>query len=201
MPLHPHFNRRNRRRAGMTLVEVLFASAIGVTIIAGLMVLMLDVVREQRKTLADASLEQAAGNLQDQLSRAVRGMSATESVIFGDRAVENGAGVYRKIIVAKGQAPDYPREEIAFRTTDNSVVYDPNRAVVGDEICFFKTNAVVAIRKLFFYPSLKSGGVPDSSTLNIWLEMDDCGASGRRMGDAFKTNTIVRTFTVKMRNT
>lgn len=185
----------------MTLVEVMFAAAIGVSVISGLMMLMLEVVKEQRNTLAGAALQQAAGNLQDQISRTLRAMSATESVIFGDRTVENGADVYRKIIVAKGEAPDYPREEIAFKTTDNSVLYDPNRAVAGDETYLFKTNAVVAVRKLFFYPSLKSGGVPDSSTLNIWLEMDDCGSSGRRLGSAFKTNTIVRTFAVKMRNT
>jgi len=185
----------------MTLVEVLFAAAIGVGVLSSLMMLILEVVKEQRKTLADATLQQAAGNLQDQLTRAIRDMSENESVIFGDKTVENGADVYRKIIVAKGQTPDYPREEIAFKTPDNTVVYDPNRAVPGDETYFFKTNAVVAVRKLFFYPSMKPGGVPDSSTLNIWLEMDDCGASGRRLGDGFKTNTILRTFTVKMRNT
>jgi hypothetical protein len=184
----------------MTLVEVLIASAIGVGAISGLMMLMLEVVKEQRKTLADATLQQSAGNLQDRLTRVIRDMSENESVIFGDKTVENGADVYRKIIVAKGQAPDYPREEIAFISTENSVLYDPDRAVPGDETFFFKTNAVVSVRKLFFYPSLKSGGVPDSSTLNIWLEMDDCGSSGRQLGAGFKTNTVLRTFTVKMRN-
>ncbi len=198
--LLPRSNLRENLRAGMTLVEVLIASAIGVGAIGGLMMLMLEVVKEQRKTLADATLQQAAGNLQDQLTRAIRDMSENESVIFGDKTAENGADVYRKIIVAKGQAPDYPREEIAFNSTQKNVLYDPDRAVPGDITYYFKTNAVVAVRKLFFYPSLKSGGVPDSSTLNIWLEMDDCGSSGRRLGNGFKTNTILRTFTVKMRN-
>lgn len=184
----------------MTLVEVMFAAVIGVSVISGLMMLMLQVVKEQRKTLANAALEQSAGKLQDQLSRTIRSMSETESVIFGDMTVENGANVYRKIIVAKGLSPDYPREEIAFNTSYNTVVYDPNRAVSGDETYFFKTNSAVALRKLFFYPSMKPGGVPDSSTMNIWLELDDRGSSGRRMGNIFKTNTIVRTFTVKMRN-
>ncbi len=185
----------------MTLVEVLFAGTIATGVIGGILVLMLEVAREQQHGLVDATLQQQINRVQDELKGKLQIMSSSESVIFGDGVIESGFQVYRKVIVARGPAPDYPREEIRFQSDNHCIIYDPNRSQTGNEEVLYNSKPASVLRKVWFYPSMKSGGVPDSSILNVWLEMDDNGQSGRTNPDGSRrTNTVVRTYSVKMRN-
>jgi hypothetical protein len=191
-----------RRAAGMTLFEVLIASTISLGVIAGILTLMLEVSKEERREMVDVALSQKMALIQDQVTRLIRSMSERESVAFGDAFVESGGyTVYRRIVVAKGESSTYPREELAYMPADKKLVYDPDRKINGNEQTLFQSASPVFLEKMYFYPSLKPGGIPDSSTLNVCIEMDDGNASGRKNPDGtLRKAKIVRTFTVKMRN-
>jgi hypothetical protein len=190
-----------KRQQGLTLIEIMVGGTISVGLAGGLLCLLAFVAKEQQRELADAILQEETSFVQDQLMRLVRSMSQSESVIFGNPTQEAGVTVFQSVIVARGQAPAYPREVIRYDPSTQALIHDPDRTVTGDQVqmCVGKGGAV--LRKLYFFPSLKQGGIPDNSALNIWMEMDDNGLARRRNPDGSITNTtIVRSFTVQMRN-
>ena len=183
----------------MTLVETLIGSSIATVVIGGVMTLVWQVGNEQRRGFADAALEQNGAVLQDKVVGLLRSMSATESVSFGSQI--SGTGFYQRIIVARGATPDYPREEIYYTPASFKLTHDPNRNVSGDEVTLFTGTNQMVLRNAYFYPSLKSGGVLDNATINVYLSFDDNGLSGRHNSDGTqKTNTVNRYFTVRFRN-
>jgi hypothetical protein len=185
----------------MTLVEVLLAAAISSGVIGGLMYVLVMVAREQKWEVADIVLQQEAGQVQDQLMRMVRSMSQSESVIFADPIIKSGVTVHQSVVLARGKAPEYKREKIAFNSSNHTLDYVPDISVTGNTQVLYTNHCGAVLRNLCFYPSLKPGLIPDSSTLNIWLEMDDAGLGQRRKSDGtMVTSTVIRSFTVKMRN-
>ncbi len=94
--------------------EALMAFAIGFLILGGLFPMLLLVATEQRRTYADMTVEDVAGRLQDRLTVVLRSMSASESIILADPVNdEDGHAVgFARAIMARGKAPDYPREEL-----------------------------------------------------------------------------------------
>lgn len=186
----------------MTVVEVLLGASIGTLIVGGILTLVLLVGGEQRRTLADASLQHKIGATQDRILALLRSMSASESVIFGNPTTAPGGGtVYEKVIFAKGPAPDFPREQLAYDPDTKQLVHDPNLSVTGDEIVLVGGQAETQLAELYFYPSLKVGGVLDGSVLNVWMKFDDNGSAGRRNPDGtLKHTTVARSFAVSFRN-
>lgn len=200
MKIKPVIGKFRRRRSGATLVEVLIASTISVGVLGTLMSVFGLAAQEQRRQFVDSILQQEAANLQDQLTRLVRSMRQSESVAFGNPVIESGATVYHTVVMARGPAPTYPRESLTY-TTNYALIYDPNRNTTGGEQTLFTNKTGAVLRKLYFFPSLKPGGIPDSTVLNIWLEMDDDGLARRRGPGGGMTNwTVSRSFTVTMRN-
>jgi hypothetical protein len=183
----------------MTMVEMLIAASIVVAVWGGMLTLVVEVAREQRAGLAGSTIEQKVDSLQDRLMSLLRNMSAGESVVFGN-PIAGGDG-FAKIIVAQGKAPEHPREAITFDTISHSATYNQDLYHTGHEVSLFSPSPDITLRKLFFYPSLKPGGILDGSSLNVWIEADDNGLSGQRsLGGLIKTNTVVRSFSVWMRN-
>ncbi|HXG48258.1 MAG TPA: hypothetical protein VNO52_11590 [Methylomirabilota bacterium] len=183
-----------------TVVDLMVASSLAVICLGGMLSLVMQVGTEQRRIVGDGLVQQEGGLLQDKLSVLIRSMSNSEGVIFGD-PVPSAPTFFRRIIVARGEAPDFPRESIYFNPTNRMVIHDPDRSVANDEVVLFAPNANAVVRELYFYPSLKVGAVTDSTTLNVVLEMDDDGYSGRTDGRGHITrSSIHRYFTVKMRS-
>jgi hypothetical protein len=189
-----------RAAGGFTLTDFVVASGVAIICLTGLLALVLQVGEEQRRIVGDGTMQQEAGLLQDKLSVLIRSMSNTESVTFGN-PIASAPSFYRRIIVARGEAPDYPREEICFNPTNHTVIHDPNRSASGDEVVLFTPSPTVVVRDLYFYPSLKVGGLIDSTTLNVVLEVDDDGYTSRKdaTGNVVRT-AIHRYFSVKMRS-
>lgn len=186
----------------MTLVEIMMGTGLSTLVIGAVLTLVLIVGSEQRRALADATLYQKMATTQDRILGVLRSMSATESVIFGDAATGPGGGtVYRRVIFAKGPAPDYPREELTYSPAQKRLVHDPNTSVSGDETMIVDGQGEIQLTDVYFYPSLKVGSVPDASILNVWMEFDDGGSAGRRNPDgSVKHTTLVRSFSAKFRN-
>jgi hypothetical protein len=180
------------------------AASVAVVILGGVGVLLIQVAREQRKGLVDTTLEQMAGNLQDRLTVVLRSMSASQGSSFANPVTsEQGQTIgFSRIVVARGRAPDYPREEIYFDAAAGTVVHRPDLSTGGNEITLFRGNSEAVLRQVCFFPSLKADGAPDFTLVNIWLEFDDCEAAGRiDEHGARRSTTLQRTFTIKMRNT
>jgi len=189
-----------RTKSGYTVVEVTMAGSIALLVLGALLSLVLQLAKEQKQGLADGSLQHQTGLVQDQLAQLFRSMNATESTVFAD-PVAGSPACFRRIIVARGQAPAFAREEIYYDPAQSKLVHDPNRAVAGDEIVLCQLNNFAALRDLYFYPSLKTGNLPDSTAINVVMKFDDNGYSTRK--DAvgqIKKMTVNRSFTVKFRN-
>jgi len=165
--------------------------------------LVAQVAKEQRRGLVDVTLQDEAGILEEKLARLLRGMSAGETLILGD-PLSSGSPFYRRAIVARGQTPTYPREELIYTTNTMTLTHDPDRAVSGDQTLLYPRTggaAMAKLRNMYFFTSVKSDGVPDSSALNVYLEFDDDGFAGRKKSDGTpKRSQVTRYFTVKMRN-
>jgi hypothetical protein len=183
-----------------TVAETVIASAIMVLVMGSLAMLFFIMAKEQREVMTDGTLQEKAAVIEDRLSSLLRNMSVSESVLFTS-PLSGSTGFYYRIIVAKGGAPDYPREEVYFNTNTHSLIYDPNRATSGNEETLFAPDADVTLRRLYFFPSLKTDGTTDSTILNVVMEVDDDGYAQRKNSSGVIKNTsISRYFSVKLRN-
>ncbi len=171
---------RRRRLLGMTLVEVMMASALSGLALGALLVLVAQTAKEQRRGVVDASLQQQAGALEDKLVRLVRSMSATESTLLAD-PIQPGSPMCRRVIMGRGPVPAFPREELSYDPTTFTLVYEPNRAVPGNKTTLFKPKDMVVLRGMYFFAAMKNDGSPDNSLLNVWMEFDDDGHAGRKV--------------------
>jgi hypothetical protein len=190
------------RTRGFTLVELTVASSIALFVVAGVIGIMLQVGIEQRLSATDAFLEQRAGQLQDQLTATLRSMSAREGTVFAEPVTGGGGATigFGRIIVARGIAPDFPREELGWNQSAGVVTHRPDRSQSGERILFQPAPSVV-LRNLVFSPSIKTDGAPDPSLINVWMELDDDSWAGRQTAAGAAADTVVqRFFSVKMRN-
>lgn len=184
----------------MTLPELMVALAISGLALAGLMTTFTTLAREQRRNLADTVLQREAAMFQDSLAATLRFLSASESVAFGS-PVAPDMPLYRRLVVARGPAPAYPREEIYFDPLTFQLLHDTNRNMSGPDLPIWPAEVGARLRQVHFFPAMKSSGVTDGSVINVFFEMDDDGFSGRKRPDGtVRTNTLRRTFAVKLRN-
>lgn len=190
---------RSERRA-FTLVELLVGASLGVLLTGFMMGMVIQVVKEQRRELVDATLQYKADDLEEKLARLIRSMSANETIILGD-PLSSGSPFYRRIIVAMGQTPTYARQQLIYDPTAMTLTQDPDITMSSNEILLFKSTPMAKLRNMYFFTSVKSDGVADSSALNIYLQFDDDGFAGRKNPNGtLKRSQVTRYFTVKMRN-
>ncbi len=184
----------------MAIVEMVLASAVGVLVLGALLTLVMEVAKEQRRGLVDSSLEMKANLLEDKVNRVLRPMSSGESVVTADPTA-TGSVFFRRIIIARGQTPAYPREELVYDPVNCRLVHDPNRAAAGDENILMQGTNSVVLRNAYFFLSAKADGSLDSSAVNVFLQFDDDFTAMRRNPDrSLRRTQVTRVFTVKMRN-
>jgi prepilin-type N-terminal cleavage/methylation domain-containing protein len=194
---------KNRGCRGYTMVELLIAASVAALVAGTAMMLLIQSAKENRRGLADATVEQVSSDLQNKIIQNLRVMSATEGVVFSS-PVQNALGSllgYQSIIVARGPAPDYPRQRISFDPGTGSVLHKSNVASTNAPAILVQTNSRVVVRGLTFSPSLKADGTPDNALVNVLIKMDDNGSAGR-YGASRSNNpaNVWRSFAVKMRN-
>lgn len=194
-----------QRRRGMTFVEVIIAATIGVVVSGATAFLVLEMAKEQKKGLVDTELNAETSKVQDRVERVLRSMSKTDSVAFGDATtLADGSTAYRRVVLSSGIGN--PREELFYDTGAHTLTHDPDRDVSGNEIVLAKSANLAILRDAYFMPSMKTGGIPDNAVLNVYLEFDDDGKSGRKVWSASdhqynpKVTRVVRSFTVSFRN-
>ncbi len=195
--------RRLKAASGFTLVELMVASGVGLLVVGAASLMLLQSAREDRRVLADATVQQAANVLESKLMALLRLMSATQSAAFAQPVFDSGGNLlgFQCLVVSRGAPPDYTPEEIVFQPATGRVVHYANCASTNNPDLLWATNSSLALRRMDFLPSLKPDGTSDTSLINVTIDLDDNGYSQRQLYNA-STNaaTIWRTFSVKMRN-
>lgn len=195
-----HKRKKLGSTSAMAIVEMVLASAVGVLVLGALLTLVMEVAKEQRRGMVDSSLETEANLLEDKLNRLLRSMSSAESVLTSD-PIATGSVFFRKIIIARGQTPTYPREEIAYDSTLCKLVHDPTRSASGDEVTLMQGTNSIVLRNCYFFLGTKVDGSLDSSAVSVFLQFDDnCNAMRRNADRSLRRTQATRVFTVKMRN-
>ncbi len=193
-----------RRCSAFTLVEVLVASSIGVMVAGTTMVLLLASAQEEYRGLADTTVEQEASNLSSRITQCLRMMSASQGVVFDTTQPETEGGAivgWRRIVVAAGPAPDYPRVELKFNPTTGKVTYNPDCSNAGNAQILFQNNSEAVVRRLYFWPSFRADGRQDNTLVNVLIDIDDNNSSRRNLASSDQNpSSIERSFSVKMRN-
>jgi hypothetical protein len=187
---------------GFTLAELVIASSVGVLIAGTMMFLLIESAAEQYRGISDANVEQASSSLEMQIIQRLRSMSANEGVVYASPLTNGGSlfPAYRRIIVARGPWPTYPREEIRFDNANNCAIHLPNvSAATNQQVLLQANSSAYVLRNLCFFPALKADGTADSSLVNVVIELDDNGSSRRQCTNSNPAR-VQRTFSVKMRN-
>lgn len=188
-------------RLGFTVIEMLIGSTAGLFVTGIALVLLVESAKEERRGLADATVEQYASSLEGKIVQILRTMSASQGVAFSSPARDSSGRLlgYQSVIMGHGPAPDFPREEVRFDPATGSVVYDPDRAVADNELTLASRNNWALVRQVLFTPSLKPDGTVDNALVNVVLHVDDGGAS-HRAENTPNPASIWRTVSVRMRN-
>ena len=196
-------NLLSRARSGMSLVETLVSSSLLVIISAGLLTMTIEAAKSQSRALVEATMNQEADLLQDRLLDFFRNMGASESVIFS-MPVSLNSRIYRSVICAKGEAPTYNREQLTYDKNKGIILHDPDRTNQSEPMIYYRpeiNSDYPKLQELYFFASLKVGGIPDGSKLNIYFELSDEGFAGLKNSSGNSEKMIIaRSFTVKMRN-
>jgi len=180
MRIAPRTTSAQRPRAGFTLPELLIASTVSIILIGSVILLLIQVVREQRTCLACATVEQKAALLQAAICGCLRSNSSGMGVKFADPSlVSDAAGNplgYQTIQFFLGN-PDgsYSTEQISF--TNGAVTYIPDMRSLSSAVQWMTNAPHCVLRQLLFQPECGEGYSMDASLVNIRLEMDDGGYS------------------------
>jgi type II secretory pathway pseudopilin PulG len=188
-----------RQQQAFTLVELIVASGVAGLVLGVTMILLISSAKENRRGIDDATVQQAANDLESRIILYLRQMSANEGVVFSSPATNSGGGLvgYKTIIIARGPSPENPRQEINFNATQGLATYKSNRSSTNAPMILIQTNAHQALRLLAFAPSIKADGRPDNSLVNVLIKIDDNGSSEKNTAHQV---SVFRTFAVKMRN-
>lgn len=188
-----------RGRAGFTLTEVLVASAVASFVLGSLLSVVTLVSREQQRGYVDASLQQQANQLEDKVTRFLRDMSAGQAAI-PSVPVSNAPAFFRTIVVAAGPLP-MARQQLSYDPSAQKCVLTPDLSQSATVKTLCKPTTTVCLRNMYFFVSERNDGSPDAGAVNVYFQMDDNGAAGRKTAaGASKKTVVTRTFTVAMRN-
>ena len=187
-----------RRRSAFTLVELVVSTGISVLVGGAIMLILLQVAKEHYRAVADQTVEAVSSDLENRLLQRLRSMSGSGGAIFSS-PVASGSKTFRKVMVSRGPAPDYPREELSFDSANGRVMHVTNVAKAGTSIVLF-TNKPGSYRllDLHFFPGVKPDGSPDGSLINVSFTIDDHGSTKRLLTGS--PVTLERTFSVRVRN-
>ncbi len=193
--------RRNQRTSATTLIELLVSSSVAVLVVGTLMMLVLEVAKEQRRGLVDATLQIQANLVEDKVTRLLRFMSAQEGVQTNN-LVSAGSPFARTIVVAGGPSGSgYKRQQISYDPAAMILTHWPDRTATGNQVQIFKATNAAVLRNFYFFLSSKLDGSLDSATINVFMQMDDNYAAGRRNRDGTRRLTqVTRAFAVRIRN-
>jgi prepilin-type N-terminal cleavage/methylation domain-containing protein len=196
------------QRKGMTLVEVIIASAIAVFVTAGVVFLLFTFARQQRLAFIEAQVARRADRIQDRIMDILRRASRNQVVPFSvsDAVPGQPSGkevFFYRIIFRSGE--NSPNQELRFDPTTRAIIYDPDRSIANNEVRLDGALAGTSLSRVeyvWFAQGILPTGAPDNSLILVQLEVNDQGLARRSWRDPTKrANWVIatRTFAVNLR--
>ena len=195
------------RRGGFSLTELMIALGVGLPVAGAVVLLFVQAALEQRRGLADTTVEENAYILQARITSCLRSMSCSGGLATSNPV--NGSPLHFQTISVFHANPtnssSYTREQISFVST-NQVIYIPDMspAASANQIVWMTNSPTMVLRQLCFNTSSNPDGSLNSSLVNVCFQMDDNGYSqqGPTNNPASIDNpaSIERSFSVQMRS-
>jgi len=196
-------SRRRHSTSGLTLVELMIASSIGLILAGSVVLLLIQAAKEQRHGFSDTTVEERAYTLQANIINVLRGSSAGRGVtLVSTTAVVNSVGTtvgYNSIYVFQPNTngTSFTTGQITVNPANGSVIYVPDITVPASQVVWMTNSAGVVLRQLYFSNNVNLDGSKNNSLVSTTFLMDDNGFSGQN-----STNNIAniqRSFVVQMR--
>lgn len=194
------------RRRAMSLVEVMIGATILGAIGASIMFLMVSTARRSYVSTVEYQVNQYANLLQDRISVTLRSSSRRHGVLAYS-PTDDSKIFFRSIRFKKTELsnPPDPVRELTYDLDNKTLNYDPDITENGDEEVWGlgkQGGDRITLDECMFRRGMKPGGIPDSSTILVYLEVSDHGKarqSFRDPDDEFNWITATRAFAVNLR--
>lgn len=190
--------KRNNKKA-FTFVEVIVASSLFLMISAALMSIFYMVSREQYIGMIQQRLTEHADRVQDFIEVTLMAQSRDAGVSYPNLT----SGYATKIAFREGIG--MKNKELSYDSVAKALYYDPDMSKTGDtQVIGFpeKTKGLTHLTGVKFWPGMQTGGIPDSSFVNVWVEVSDAGLIAKAKHKKLPQNypvKVVRNFTVGLR--
>jgi hypothetical protein len=179
------------------------AVGIGVVVAGAAVLLLPQAATEERRGLADMSVEESAYVLQANISSCLRsmscggGMTPNLSTAAYD-ANHNLLGYQQVFCFLANTNGTYTTASIQFIPTTGQVLYTPNVSAPSAQLLWMTNGPTVALQNLCFSTSFNMDGSQDSSLVNVLFQMSDNGFS--QQNPTNNPASIYRSFSIQMRS-
>ena len=192
---------RSPRRA-FTLMELMFAVSIGIMVMGGIMLLLVQVGVEQRNGLASATVELNGYVLESQITSCLRSKSGTQGFTPDyATAVTDGGGNplgYKSIFVFSPTTNGYVMGRIQFDSASGVVRFIPDVSSPNTQSLWATNSINSRLNALYFSNSYNLDGSLNASLVRVSFDLDDNGISMRSTNN--NPTRAFRSFAVQLRS-
>jgi prepilin-type N-terminal cleavage/methylation domain-containing protein len=189
-------------RRAFTLIEVLFASAVGAGLAGTVVLLLVQTATEQRNGFADTTVEEKAYTLQANITTTLRSMSASMGISpIISSAFVNTSGTtlgYQSAFFFYPTNGGYNTASITYNSSTGQVLYTPNVLTPSISQVWMTNSSTSVLTEFYFSTSLNLDGSQNYSLVNVLFQMNDNGFS--QQNPANNPASLFRNFSVQMRN-
>jgi hypothetical protein len=191
--------KRLQKIAAFTLLEATISMAIFTMVGMAEVSLIIITAQTQNRGFVTMRIYKHADHIQDKIYDILQNASREAGVFFD---TPNGS-YYRKIIFKQG--PDSPNESLSFNADNNTLTYDPDMNIPGNELIIsYMSDKIAQLDEVGFRAAMKAGGLPDSAIILVNFKVSDHGKGKityRDPSDEANWITSRRTFAVGLRRT
>ena len=184
----------------------MIALGVGLPVAGAVVLLLVQAALEQRRGLADTTVDENAYILQARVTSCLRSMSCsgglTTSNAVYDAVTSKFLG-YQTIngFYANPTNGSFTREQISFNPSSGQAIYTPDMSASANQIVWMTSGQTVALHQLYF--NTDDGPdpyslAPNNTLVRVCFEMDDNGYS--QQGTTNNLADIKRSFSVQMRS-
>jgi type II secretory pathway pseudopilin PulG len=187
-------------RRAFTLIELLFATSVGLVVAGSVVLLLFQSAREQKRGLVNATVEENAYILQSKITAALRSASADRGLDpdYTSSVVDAGGTTLGYQSVKLTNPTNGATARISYTPATGRVIYTPNVAAPTTQELWMTNGASCRLTNLLFNTTFKLDGTVNSSLVGVSFLMDDNGYSQQN-----RTNnpaSVLRNFCIQMRN-
>ncbi|MGO9203042.1 MAG: prepilin-type N-terminal cleavage/methylation domain-containing protein [Limisphaerales bacterium] len=189
-------------RGGFTLSEVMIAMSIGLLVGGTTLLLLIQSAQTNAMVFSDVTLDEAANTLQSKIVshiRAMGGGGGAQGAVYTNlpgAVAPPGLCYYLRVPYQMADVGSTALAQIGYDPASGTITYCTNyTSPTGQEI-LLSTNANVTVASFGFFPSIKGNG---DNTLDLTLANVEIELVHTTFFPMPKTNTVWRTFSVRMR--